>query len=347
MATDLGQFLGGGGGTKKVHLTGSGTWTRPANTSLVRIIMVGGGSGQGASPQGLPTTPSWQGFAFGGGAGGWVSEYYGPVSQNLVYSCGAGGTSQNGAPSGFVEGSPTTIPTLNIEASGGGYQTGSGQGIVGIGPSVSFGTVSGGGAGAGGDGGNAGLIVPSASDTQWGLNNTQNGQLSTDQLLTPANPSVTGLQTPDINFSTAGYFANALGGIPQVRGGRPGYYGSDHYDPSQPGTNTAAAMAGGRGKYGLGGGGTGADIGYIPTQVVPLTRFWNTPWGGGGGVFRRGPAPTQAAGNNGVDGMGGGAGGSVFVYAPPNSASPRIASQIPGGQSRGGNGGIIIEYWES
>jgi hypothetical protein len=354
MATDLGQFLGGGGGTKKVHLTGSGTWTRPASTSLVRIIAVGGGSG----PGGFNAPVSSALIMTGGGAGGWVNEYYGPVSQDVSYACGAGGTSASMAV--FGVGGDTTVVTadnkVNMRAAGGGYATFAGTGTNsstpnGAASSVHNNNVAGGGAGAGASAPSV-FNVPSAQNAFVNRSNST----TLDRVAASNNPGqnfpegsggvpyAMSRATTDFTSRIAIWpYAVANLGI----GNFVGHFGSYHSGHTFPSPDSGYANGGsgirfgGKGKYGLGGGGVGGH-GGPDSQSIPGSHYAGVDGGGAGAN-----GPWQTHGNNlglsGSPGTGGGAGGSVHFY-PAGGTSAQLTSAAP---VAGGSGGVIIEYWES
>lgn len=67
-------------------LSGSGTWTKPDDVSIIHITMCGGGGGGGGG-----STTSTNGGGGGGGGGGYFSGHI-PVTTNIDYVVGAGGT---------------------------------------------------------------------------------------------------------------------------------------------------------------------------------------------------------------------------------------------------------------
>ena len=128
------QDAGGGGGLQSVQVfTASGTWTKPAGITKVKVTVVAGGGGGGAGNVGNIS-------GTGGGAGGAALEFIdvsGTSSETVTVGAGGAGGASNGASGG--SGSTSSFGSF-CSATGG---TG--------GTSATSSTGGAGGAGSGGD----------------------------------------------------------------------------------------------------------------------------------------------------------------------------------------------------
>jgi hypothetical protein len=127
----LSELLGGGGGADYQEFTSSGTWTKPAGASFVRVDIYGGGGG--------------------GGGGSYLSSF-----DNATGGCGGGGGSYSTAVFDAADLGATETVTIGAGGAGGPgkAETTSGSGSVGsTGGTSSFGTLL---FAYGGDAGNSG-----------------------------------------------------------------------------------------------------------------------------------------------------------------------------------------------
>lgn len=149
MATDLGQFLGGGGGGAYIGRTipflSSTTYTAPSNIKGAYVLVIGGGGAGGCAFRVSSGFPK----AAGGGAGGVAASYFDlTASQSYTVTVGGGG-----APFGrTTQGASTGASGGSSSFSGSGITTVSATGGGG-GTAIISGSVTG-GAGGAGSGGN-------------------------------------------------------------------------------------------------------------------------------------------------------------------------------------------------
>jgi hypothetical protein len=138
---DMAWTAAGGGLTSVQTFTSSGTWTKPAGISYVKVTVVGGGGGGGAA-----TKSSQKAVSAGGGGGGTAIEYIdvSAISSETI-TIGAGGS---GGASSNDTGSTGGTSSFGSHCSAtGGVGGAGGQGTV-----VSIFTFGGvGGSGANGD----------------------------------------------------------------------------------------------------------------------------------------------------------------------------------------------------
>ena len=98
MAIDLSALLCCGNGGKWEHyvqFTSDGTWTKPADVNVIRVIAIGGGGGGGAPYVGVTGSyPDWDLFRVSPGGGGGAGQYIDqiiPVTGDINIHIGQGG----------------------------------------------------------------------------------------------------------------------------------------------------------------------------------------------------------------------------------------------------------------
>lgn len=104
-----------------VVLSGTGTYTPPANVAALWIRMVAAGGGGGGAASGIGVNAR----GAGAGGGGYVEKFLTPLSASYSYSVGTGG---NGGPDSTTNGQPgndTTFGTLTAKGGSGGTSTSS------------------------------------------------------------------------------------------------------------------------------------------------------------------------------------------------------------------------------
>lgn len=141
--------IAGGGGLQSVQVfDASGTYTKPAGITYIKVTVVGGGGGGGKCGGG---TNRGNG---GGGAGGAAIEWIdvSALASGVSVTIGGGGS---GASSGWSSGNPGGTSSFGSYCSatgGGGGETENTGGTGGVGGSGSGGTINVGGGGGGGMG---------------------------------------------------------------------------------------------------------------------------------------------------------------------------------------------------
>ena len=217
-------------------LTGSGSWTVPANVNAVVVTGIGGGGGGGGSASGV------QPSAGGGGGGAGMATYVLPTTPgaSLSYSVGTGGAG-GGINSNGSTGGTTTFSTLSwFGASGGATGVGNSGGGNG-------------GAGGGGDylnaalGGSGGIGGPS---------------------------NVSGSNGQGTSGRVGGSGSGAAGGNGGAGGGGSsqlgtGGAGGSPYGPTQGYNGTGFGAGGGGGVNGSGTGGNGSPGTIILAWAAP------------------------------------------------------------------------------
>ena len=142
-----GRVIGAGGLKSMQVFTSSGTWTKPAGISTIKVYCTGGGGGGG----GHGTTDD---LGAAGGAGGTAIKIYDVTSTSSVAvtvgTGGAGGTTTNDGSAGVASSFPGPGQTITGNPGGGGADGNAGAVLGGSG-----GTATGGDLNLiGGDGGN-------------------------------------------------------------------------------------------------------------------------------------------------------------------------------------------------
>lgn len=189
-------------------LTGSGTWTAPANIFSNNITMECWGGGAGGN--------QWATTFGGGGGGGAYSKTTAVVSSGTSYSVGAGGNNSN------VPGSDTFFGSVCIAKGGGIGVPSGGQGLGGAGGSAASGTgdikFSGGDGGHGGivgsisNGGGGGTSAGPAANGNTGASATAGGGGSATTAPSGGGDGGRGASDDSITNATAGSFPGGGGG---------------------------------------------------------------------------------------------------------------------------------------
>jgi hypothetical protein len=291
---------GGGGLSAQVDVfTADGTYTKPADASIVRVVCIGAGAGGGSGRRGAAGSARGGG---GGGQGGSMAWYdfdaddVGGTESVIVGEGGAGGTATstndtNGTAG--TNGEATSFGSLLSAAGGTGggggttsggnvstfsspqgnnyapAQPGSGSATASAGSNASFMGVC--GAGGGGGGG-----ISSGNATSNGGNGSI-GSLSATRPSQGAGAVVATSAATNGGAATANTWKGGGGG-----GGGAGYDGT--------GTNFTAGGNGGL--YGAGGGGGGATLngqtanagGNGANGICVVITFFTSSGGGGGGT---------------------------------------------------------------
>jgi hypothetical protein len=276
--------------------TSSGSWTPPANATLIRIIAVGqGGCGGG----GASLTTPFTGAGGGGGGGasmkdtGWFpkSQVSGSATITIGTACtaAAGGTSGGSGGNGGAGANATVAMT--------GLQGGS---ISGWGGGGGAGAVGGAGATATGGGGSGGIQAVGGSSTNatGGTAGNSYGAAGGSGTLGTANATY-GMGSGGAGCSAAGV---ATFGNVTINGPTGGSSGG--------GLNTGAPFSSASNSYQPGGGvvATGGSPGGATGGAGQTGTAGTTQYGGGGGGG--GGAGTTTGGNGGTGGaLGGGGGG--------------------------------------
>ena len=287
--TDFVQVGGGGGGVYDVQtFTSSGTWTKPAGVSQVRVIAIGGGGGGGSGRKGA------SGSSRAGGSGGYMGAY-----SDIIFDASAISSSVS--------------VTIGTGAAGAASQTtNSTNGIAGTqGGNTTFGTyaVANGGFG-GGAGSNSTTIIPVVtSNTGFEFNPTHKNTSTMYYMYTLNQIYHSGISG---NTQLGGWYGlKGPGG-----GGGGGTIGTGNIILNvgfggYGATNLNGGFAGGTASAtdGVSGGnGTAATTGQ--------------PYGGGGGGGGQASLTGNAgAGGNGALYGGGGGGGGASVDSVGNSGA--------------------------
>lgn len=308
--------------TQTFSNVGVGTWTKPANASLIRVIMVGGGGG-GAS--GAAAVGSGVAGGTGGGAGGSVVIMNLPaadLSNTVAINVGVGGTGG------------TAVSRIGA---GGNATTAGNNG--GAGGNSTFGIY----VAAGGGGG-----TYTAANNALGLGGIPDYPSLTSDA-TANGITITGTSFPFQEISGAGGSGSATDKAPvavaavNTAGPVPGGGGFG----GTPG-NTAVSEDGGKGadagtSVGISTGGAGGVAGGSINGVVGNNQPTSTsPYAGGGGGGAGGYAAsgTATAGIGATGGFPGGGGGGGGSARNNTNTNPNAANGGKGGD--GGRGVVIV-----
>lgn len=303
----------GGGYTKSIVLTGSGTWAVPAEvfeeqTPRIRVFVIGGGSGgySGfAGEDGESSETGWHVASGGAGGDGGESGLGGKFLEVTItnpdatysYSCGTGGAGGD-----ICDSHDTNNPgEIGGDTTFGSYSSADGErsdnGISGFGGY--------------------------ASKTYSGKKGAPGGYSE---------------------FEGDSIWRYPGGIFPQK--GDPGYYNGEFYYGGEIGQNIASSG----GAYALGGCGGGAAAGQNGHDGSPATRSGNTYRGGDGGDGADAVSVPSVGsldyGCGGIGGHGGGGGGCSGTTATGVSGARGTAGKGgKGGKgAKGGNGCVLIYY---
>jgi hypothetical protein len=325
-------LLGGGANVPTVQkfLSGSGTYTTPANCIYVQVEMVGGGGGGGGSGAGAGAGITGGNTTFGtsllvanGGVGGPITSYGGVGGTASLGTGPIGIALQGGTGAGTSAGSVTTIGGQGASSpfGGGGDSVAGGAGQAAIANTGAGGGGGGGGSGINsGAGGGAGGYVkavitnPSATYTYSVGGSGAGGTAGTSGTAGGASGSGVIIVTEYYANGTVGTATNVTGIVAKANGGTgsatyPGdYYASVYYPGS--GTNYWTNANASYGDY--------TAVGTIPSP----STYVNSNFGTISKATSSLPGINFSAPRTGTIKM------IVTVLVQPNSASQYLSNQL-------------------
>ncbi len=310
--TNMNQFRGCRNGTWYNLLTGvdvqtftsSGSWTRPAGSTLIEVIACGGGGGGGAGSLGTAGTARAGGT--GGGGGAHVQKLFiagDVVAVGSAVTVTVAGTAAGGTVGGGGAGAASSFGSFLTAAGGGGGAKlaavdGSGGGGGGLDAAANGGTSN----AAGGD-------HLTATTATWGSGYAGGD----DATFADGGPAEYGGGAGG-GVTGAGGAVGKLGGGSIFGGGGGG--GGGGLNTSN--TNRSGGAGGGTGSFAAGGGGTGGASGTGVAGTGGDSTHCGT--GGGGGASNGGAGTNGGNGGNGGGPGGGGGGGGAGITGSTGSA---------------------------
>jgi hypothetical protein len=243
--------------------TANGTWTRPADAVMARVLMVGGGGGGGSGRRGASASVRCGG-AGGGSAAVVIRELFlfpNATEAVVIGAGGAGGTAQaTDSTNGVVGGNGGFTSFMGWQASGGlgGAAGGTGTSSAG-GAAAAWNQIFHAVTNTGGGGNGASAAPSNGGDLETGLPTGGGGGGGLDASNTQRTGGNGGRQRYTVSNSFGAAVAGGAGGA-TAGNGVAGAAGVNYFGLGGGGGGSAGGAGGAGGNYGGGGGGGAAGI---------------------------------------------------------------------------------------